>query len=225
MLVIALLLGFAATVVLTGVTQDNFTDREESVATTVGFIVWQGAIIGGVIVAAGLRGGRRRDVLQLIGPMPRWTEVLIAFAALTVVTSLIGAIFYVYDPAWYMANYRTDMESFLAELRSPIEPLRLVPIVLAAVIGAPLSEELLFRGFLMSALAKMRWGFWPAALLVTAIWTAIHFYTVTSSIEIFVSGLCLSWLLWRSGSLWLPIICHALMNVWALVFATIYVLS
>jgi membrane protease YdiL (CAAX protease family) len=225
MLVAAVLLGVMATVLLTGADYDNFTDREDSVTVTIAFGLWQAAVVGGLFWVAGWRGGKRRDVLQLTGPIPRWTEILVAFGGITIVTSLIGAIFYVYDPAWYMENYRADMEMFLAEFRGPINPLRLSATVATVVIGAPLSEELLFRGFLMSALAKWRWGFWPAAVLVSLIWTVIHLYSVTSSIEIFISGLCLSWLLWRTGNIWLPIICHALMNVWALVFATIYVLS
>ena len=33
--------------------------------------------------------------------------------------------------------------------------------LLVVGVGAPLSEELLFRGFLLSALARSRLGFWP----------------------------------------------------------------
>jgi membrane protease YdiL (CAAX protease family) len=88
-------------------------------------------------------------------------------------------------------------------------------LLAAAVIGigAPLSEELLFRGFLLSALAQTRLGFWGAAAISSALWTALHAgYSAVGILEVFVIGLFFSWLLWRTGSLRVPIFCHAVYN-------------
>jgi hypothetical protein len=80
-------------------------------------------------------------------------------------------------------------------------------------IGAPLSEELLFRGFLLSALAQSRTGFWWAAIVSSALWTALHVgYSAVGILEVFVIGLFFSWLLWRTGSLRVAIFCHAVYN-------------
>ena len=80
-------------------------------------------------------------------------------------------------------------------------------------IGAPLSEELLFRGFLLSALAKTRLGFAGAALISTALWTSLHAgYSLIGIIEVSRSACYFSWMLWRTGSLRVPIFCHALYN-------------
>ena len=84
-------------------------------------------------------------------------------------------------------------------------------------VGAPLSEELVYRGFLLSALARTRLGFWGAALIATALWTALHDYSAVGFAGVFMIGLLLSWLLWRTGSLWVAILCHALHNSLALV--------
>ena len=46
--------------------------------------------------------------------------------------------------------------------------------LLVVGVGAPLSEELLFRGFLLSALARSRLGFAGGAVITTAWWTALH---------------------------------------------------
>ena len=101
------------------------------------------------------------------------------------------------------------MQQFLPMIQGSLWPLT----ALGVGLGAPLSEELLFRGFVLSALAKWRYGFWPAALLVNTAWTAFHFgYSAVGMLEVFVGGIYLSWLLWRSGSIWLPIICHAATN-------------
>ena len=85
--------------------------------------------------------------------------------------------------------------------------------LLVVGIGAPLSEELLFRGFLLSSLARSRIGFWPGALITTGLWTALHAgYSTAGIAEVFLIGMFFSWLLWRTGSLRVPIFCHALYN-------------
>jgi membrane protease YdiL (CAAX protease family) len=103
----------------------------------------------------------------------------------------------------------TDLRPFVNLIRGPDG------VLAAAVvgIGAPLSEELLFRGFLLSALARTSLGFWGAALIVTALWTALHIgYSIVGIVEVFMIGLFFSWLLWRTGSLRVAIFCHALYN-------------
>jgi membrane protease YdiL (CAAX protease family) len=39
---------------------------------------------------------------------------------------------------------------------------------------------------------------------------------------VFIGGAYMSWLLWRSGSIWLPIICHAATNCFFLVILALY---
>lgn len=79
---------------------------------------------------------------------------------------------------------------------------------------APVAEELLFRGFLLSALAKSRLGLAGAALVTSAAWTALHVNrTSLALVQIFLSGLLLSALLARTGSLRIPILCHVLFNL------------
>lgn len=85
-------------------------------------------------------------------------------------------------------------------------------IVIVAV-GAPLSEEILFRGFLLPALAQTPLGFVGAAVVTSAGWTMLHWgYSLSGMIEVFLMGLYLSWALWRTGSLWTTIACHGTYN-------------
>lgn len=99
-----------------------------------------------------------------------------------------------------------------------------VPIWLPAivlVIGAPLSEELVFRGFLLGQLRETRLGFVGAALVATAGWTLLHIsYTWVGLIDVFLAGMLFSWTLWRTGSVWVPICFHALYNATVLVIMT-----
>lgn len=87
-------------------------------------------------------------------------------------------------------------------------------LLFALVVAAPLTEELLFRGFLFSGLEVSVLGPLGAAVVSSALWAAIHtqyefFYLVT----IFCMGLLLCWVRRKSGSLFLTMGLHAFANV------------
>lgn len=102
-----------------------------------------------------------------------------------------------------------DFKAFLELARSDA----VVPAALAIGFGAPLSEELLFRGFLLSSLTATSLGYWPAAIVATTGWTLLHFnYSWVGLLEVFLIGIYFSWLVWRTGSLLPAIFCHAVYN-------------
>jgi membrane protease YdiL (CAAX protease family) len=177
----------------------------------------QVAVIALTWWAAGMFGGERRAVLQLDGPRPGVRDVIVALVGLVLVLGSYNLLIYIVWPDQFMA----DAAQFLPMIEKPHWPVT----ALAIGIGAPISEELLFRGFLISALMKWRGGFWTAALVANAVWTAFHLgYSVAGMIEVFLGGLYMSWLLWRSGSIWLPLIAHAATNIGFLVVLAIYTL-
>jgi len=98
---------------------------------------------------------------------------------------------------------------------SPNWPWMNVPVVL---IASPLVEEFVYRGFLLSALAKSKIGFWGAVIFTDAAWTAVHasYQSWNALPPIFVFGLLVSFLLWRTGSLWSCIFAHVIVNAEAL---------
>jgi membrane protease YdiL (CAAX protease family) len=164
----------------------------------------QAAVVVLVLLAASFFGGRPRDVLKLGAIDGGLTSIGYAMVLMAGLLGLLNAVLY-----WLQSDVLSDMEQYLHLVRS--EPWLLS--VLAIGIGAPLMEELLFRGFLLSALARSRLGFAPAAVLTTGAWTALHWgYSVVGLLEVFGVGLYFSWLLWRTGSLWPPLICHAVYN-------------
>ena len=80
-------------------------------------------------------------------------------------------------------------------------------------IGAPLSEELLFRGFLQSALVPSRLGYWGASIVTTVVWTALHAgYSVTGLVEVFMIGMVFALFLRLTGSLRVTMVCHGIYN-------------
>ncbi|MCB1512082.1 MAG: CPBP family intramembrane metalloprotease [Hyphomicrobiaceae bacterium] len=95
---------------------------------------------------------------------------------------------------------------------------------LILVVGAPLSEELLFRGFFLGQLRQSRLGFAGGAVIATLGWTLLHLgYTVVGLLDVFLAGLLFSWTLWRTGTVWVPIAFHALYNATVLAVITLLI--
>jgi hypothetical protein len=87
-------------------------------------------------------------------------------------------------------------------------------LLLGAVIVAPAGEEIVFRGFLFRGWARSDRTMWPAIVVISLLWAALHVqYDWTGILQIFVIGLFLGWMRWRSGSLLLTFLLHALFNL------------
>jgi membrane protease YdiL (CAAX protease family) len=131
-----------------------------------------------------------------------WLRPLIVIAVVSAVTSLLAFTF-------FADIVRRDLEPFRRMLQDA--PLWLAFLALA--VGAPLSEELLFRGYLLHRLRQTRLGFAGGALVANVGWTMLHYgYSWLSLADVFLAGLLFSWALWRTGSIWVPIAFHALYN-------------
>lgn len=166
--------------------------------------VWQAVTVVLTILASAMFGGKVRDVLALRAPVGTPTIYLkgvLLMAALQLAVSLV--------------QHNVIQQDVYGDLR-PFARLfgeQWILALLVVGVGAPLSEELLFRGFLLSALAHSRVGFWGGALITTGLWTALHAgYSASGIVEVSLIGLFFSWLLWRTGSLRVAIFCHALYN-------------
>ena len=92
--------------------------------------------------------------------------------------------------------------------------------LISVVIIAPIAEEFIFRGFLFSQLQNTRLGPWGAITFSSLLWTVIHFqYEIKVLLVLFVFGLFLGYVRMAYKSLSLPIILHAINNLFAFVMA------
>ena len=199
-----------------GVTQSELSDPAGplfSLAAPAGAAMAAGSQLASLAIlwlAAGRRS-MRADVLQLRGAVPGWRTILAGIAVLLAVTTA----------AEYLMHLVSKFDAFADTkwLRDGLNsPLWWATIVIG-VVFAPLWEELTFRGFLLSALAKTRLGFWGAAVVANSFWTLLHWgYSWQGIVSVFLAGLILTWLLWRTGSIWVAIIAHAVANMAALSF-------
>ena len=88
----------------------------------------------------------------------------------------------------------------------------------AVVIIAPLGEELLFRGFLQQVLEK-HWKDITRAVLVTALLFAIIHMNPYWFIQIYILGILLGFLAWKTNSVIPPLILHGINNGMAMFFS------
>lgn len=127
------------------------------------------------------------------------------------VAAVIGA--YVVTIAYIVGMEATGIDLLTPESTVPVEitrdDLTLSVAAAATVVGAPLSEELFFRGFVFAGL--LRWGFWKAMAVSSLAFSIIHL-DPGSVILFFGIGATMAWLFYRRGSLWDAIAFHFLFN-------------
>lgn len=97
-------------------------------------------------------------------------------------------------------------------------------IVLVAWLAAGFGEELLYRGFLMDRLMRlrgMRGRKWPAAIIQAALFGLPHFYQGWGGVMVTATiGLFLAWLRFANrGNLWACILAHAAVDTIMLTLA------
>jgi len=165
-------------------------------------------------LAAGYRG-MRREALQLSRSWPPLSTLLAG-----------GLVLIVAAAALEFAMFKLSRFDILADtewLRRGLNSDIWWATIIIAVVLAPLWEELAFRGFLLSALAKTRLGFWGAGLVCNIMWSLLHWgYSWQGLASVFLSGIVLTWILWRTGTIRAPIIAHAMANAAAVAFAYLY---
>ncbi len=209
--ILAMLAGVVATGIAAAVLVPAGGDAEavllgrQALIATIVLAAFQVVVILLTLLAAGFFASNRAETLALRTPRGGWGVLVPALAAMFVVTGVwTGALLW-WSPETVIGDVRIFKELLQGETA--------IPALILIGLGAPLSEELLFRGFLFSGLAKSRLGLVGTSLLTAVLWTALHAgYSIFGLIEVLAIGLYFSWLLVRTGSVWVTIICHAVYN-------------
>jgi membrane protease YdiL (CAAX protease family) len=118
----------------------------------------------------------------------------------------------------HYSGYVEWMESLGAEttqdtvklLQDSQDPLVLGLMAAAAVLAAPLCEEIVFRGYLYPVLKRFT-GMWPAAIASSLVFACAH-GNLTAALPLFIFGGLLVLLYEKTGSLWTPIAAHFCFN-------------
>ena len=93
---------------------------------------------------------------------------------------------------------------------------------MATVIFAPVFEEVFFRGFLFEGFRYSKMGAAGAIFVTSLVWAGFHMqYGLLQIASIFVLGIILGVVRYRTGSLWAPLAMHVFNNLLAMFFITI----
>ena len=110
---------------------------------------------------------------------------------------------------------------YILDLNGLLQPESIMGFILlftAVVIIAPLGEELLFRGFLQQILEE-HWKDVTRAVLVTALFFAMIHMNPYWFVQIYILGILLGFLAWKTKSVLPPLILHSINNAMAMFFS------
>jgi membrane protease YdiL (CAAX protease family) len=94
------------------------------------------------------------------------------------------------------------------------------------LVFVPVFEETLFRGFLFEGFRWSRIGVIGAIIVTALLWALSHFqYDIVGIASIFVFGIVLGIIRFKTGSLWCVISMHALFNLVGMIETAVYVMA
>lgn len=179
-----------------------------------GYVVSIAAIVSmavqcGVVVLAIRRA--RQPIAEYLGLVrrPHVREIvfcLVSVAVLLVASDLISVLIgHELVPPFMVKVYETAREAGAPAI---------LLLLIAAVIAAPIGEEIMFRGFLFRGWSGSMLGIPGTIVLTSAIWSAIHVqYDWYGIAQVFCLGLLFGWVRARSGSTLLTMMMHSVCNI------------
>jgi membrane protease YdiL (CAAX protease family) len=136
--------------------------------------------------------------------------VLLAVAAVLFMWLVSGGLFYAGYLEWMESLGVQATQDSVQLLREADDPLTLGLMVVAAVVVAPVCEEIVFRGYLYPLLKKYSGA--VAATLCTSIFFAAAHGHLAAVIPLGIFGVVLVLLYEKTSSLWAPVAAHLLFN-------------
>jgi len=174
-------------------------------------------IAGSVVLVIAVKCRRQslRDYFALNAV--RWRDILLGLAALLamIVMSEIAERLLGID-----AGSKATATAYAQAKLAGALPM----LLFGVLIVAPITEELMFRGFLHRGWRTSRLGVVGTIVLASALWAVLHQqYNAYGVFCVFVLGLVLGWIRQRSESTTPAIILHAINNLAATAFVIIQV--
>jgi membrane protease YdiL (CAAX protease family) len=208
LLPVALIFSAFSLLVVSSLSASASPDRELAASDLVMNIGFQIFIAGTVLVYM-MRRTTAADWLGL--RWPAWPKVFfIAPASVMGMWLVFGVLQSCGYMQWMESLGAETMQESVKLLQTTEDPALLWLMALAAVLVAPLCEELLFRGYLYPV-AKKFTGPWLAACSSALFFAAAH-GNLSALLPLFLFGLLLVWIYEKTGSLWAPIAVHFCFN-------------
>jgi len=141
--------------------------------------------------------------------------ILAMYLAIMIIVTVFGIDINQYTPGPDGQSPQGGSAGLVKEAMFDIanEPWLFALVFPSIALGAPIAEELIFRGQLFAALSQTRLGISGTTLVTSALWASMHMTEPLLSVGlIFIMGLLFGWMLYRFGSLWVTMACHAAWN-------------
>lgn len=188
-----------------------------------------------ILVAEGFILGVVAFILRQLGiqpkdlglSKPKWADPL--FAALGFVVYITGYVLLVTAATRLIPGLDIDQKQDIGfDGASGVVPLVLV--FLALVVLAPVTEEILMRGFLFGSL-RHRLSFWVSTIITSIIFAALHLgggeqgagLLWIAGVDTFVLSVVLCYLREKTGRLWASIVLHAIKN--GIAFTALFIIN
>jgi len=201
---------FAGAVVL-GIGLSN-PDSPQQPYTFISFIIGQGFML--VPLLWFLRS-KKEPIVERLRLKPIKTNLVTATVCLSlgiiIISDELDRFIQVFLPA---PDYILDLNGLLR----PDTFIGFLLLFVAVSIIAPLGEELLFRGFFQQILEKY-WKDVTRAVLVTALFFAMIHMNPYWFVQIYILGVILGFLAWKTKSVIPALILHSMNNTMALFFS------
>lgn len=157
--------------------------------------------------------GTRREVLQ----PPQLKGVILSLVwgvGLFVANTAVGALVLQFSLRFFgnevtqqlVVRERGGIELFLQSEN----PLFAKGIIFLLIIGAPLSEEILFRGLFLD-FWRSKIGSFKATLWAATVFAVLHFYLI-QFVPVLIAGILLGIMFVRTENIFVPVIAHGVAN-------------
>jgi membrane protease YdiL (CAAX protease family) len=165
--------------------------------------------IAGVVVIFAIRRVALGTWLGLRWASWHWV-FLIAPGAVVFIWGVFAGLQYAGYMEWMESLGVETVQESVKLLQKSEDPLVLGLMTVAAVLVAPLCEEIVFRGYFYPVLKRFA-GAWPAAICSAMVFAAAH-GNLTALLPLFVFGGLLVFIYEKTGSIWAPIAVHFCFN-------------
>lgn len=155
---------------------------------------------------------RRIDLREFFGlRWDRWVHIFWIVPCFVVGMMVVGVVMMQAGwQDWVKTNYGGGSQKAVLLMRETQDMALLGAIAFSAVVVAPIAEEVIFRGFLYPV-TKRYSERWFAAIFTGCLFSVIHFNLMSFPL-LALMGIVLVVLYEVTGSLWVPIACHAAFN-------------
>lgn len=156
---------------------------------------------------AWLRAGRAR--MRLISVGWRW------WVCCVLIMLPMSGVFWVSEEFFDLLGVEVEPQMIAVAVQQMAPGLELALMLALIIIGAPIFEEIVFRGFIQPVMVR-HLGMWMGIVLTALVFGAIHGSDPHAVGPVTVLGILLGWLRERTDSVTAPIIMHMANNTGAM---------